>query len=493
MKRRIAAFLLALVLVWALAPAALAAEWTSPFTDVKVGDWFYEGVGYACDQGLFSGMSETSFAPNDTMNRAMLVTCLWRLAGRPAAGETSFADVPTGRYYSQAVAWASGNGLVSGEGDNRFNPAGNIRREQLAAVLLRYARFSGKAAEERGGLGQFRDADRVSSYAAEAMEWAVSAGILSGVRGGDGSLRLEPDQGATRAQVAVVLMHFDEYLTAAQPEQPDEPDQPEPVDIPASKPEDTLTVAGKDYFIGMTGAQLRARAGEPDERVASMHGYSCQVYGTEDYSAFFVAGLLDDKVVALCAAGSGFSYMGSAAGAVLASFSGSAVTQVTAALDSNDGSILHCILLTDRQLRSTMDYTAETLAGESRLCFHLVNAFRQYHGLPSLTWCDKAAAAARLHGEDMGQNNYFSHTSQDGRSPGDRLSAQGVPRMYQWRENIAAGYGDAFHNHDGWVNSSGHRASLLADGVTHLGVGFAYDPDSTYKTYAAEEFYRPLN
>lgn len=481
MKKRIASFLLALVIICSIAPAALAAGWSNPFTDVSKTDWFYDGVEYVCSKGIFNGVSNTSFQPQTTMKRAMLVTCLWRLSGEPDASGASFTDVPAGQYYSKAVSWASSNNLVNGMGDNKFDPEGNITREQLVAVMLRYCKFTGKDPTERKSLSSFPDASKVGSYAKDAFEWAVAAGILNGVDSGGVSI-IDPQGSAPRNQVAVVLMRFDKYLKNGTPDVPDVPD------VPSAAAEDTLTVGGKNYFIGMTEAQLTSTAGNADDSFPSIYGYNCYVYGTKNYSSFFMAGIKDGKVVTLCSAGTGFSYMGKSAGATDFSFSGSGNTRVQAMTDENDHYILHCIQLTDKSFRSVSSYNSETLYGESRLNFHLVNAFRQYHGLRTLTWCDKAATSSRLHSEDMAANDYFSHTSLDGRSPWDRMSAQGI----SWRlcgENIIAGYGGAIASHDGWVNSSGHRDNMLTSGYTRLGVGFAYNSGSYYRIYGTENFY----
>lgn len=478
MKKRIASFLLALVIICSAVPTALAAGWSNPFTDVSKNDWFYDGVEYVCSNGLFNGVTSTSFQPEATMNRAMLVTCLWRLNGSPAASDSSFSDVPSGQYYSKPVAWASSNSLVNGVGDNKFDPNGNITREQLVSIMLRYCRFTGKNPTERRNLSGFPDASSVSSYAKEAFEWAVAVGILNGVNSG-GTTIINPQGSAPRNQVAIALMRFDRYLKNETPDVPD---------IPSAAAEDTLTVGGKSYFIGMTEAQLTSTAGNADDSFPSIYGYTCYIYGAKNYSNFFMAGVKDGKVVTLCSAGTGFSYMGKAAGATNFSFSGSDKTRVNAMTDENDNDILHCIQLTDKSFRSVTSYSSETLYGESKLNFHLVNAFRQYHGRSVLTWCDKAAASARLHSEDMAENNYFDHISLDGRNPGARMRAQGI----SWRacgENIIAGYGGAIVSHDGWVNSSGHRDNILGRSYTRLGVGFAYESGSYYGIYGTENFY----
>lgn len=184
MKKRAASFLLALAIICSMVPAALAAGWSNPFSDVSKSDWFYDGVEYVCGKGIFNGVSNTSFQPQTAMKRAMLVTCLWRLSGEPDASGGSFTDVPAGQYYSRAVSWASSNDLVNGVGNNKFDPEGNITREQLVAVMLRYCKLTGKEPTERKSLSSFSDASKVGGYAREAFEWAVAAGILNGVDSG---------------------------------------------------------------------------------------------------------------------------------------------------------------------------------------------------------------------------------------------------------------------------------------------------------------------
>ena len=141
------------------------------------------------------------------MTRAMLVTVLWRYAGRPEAGKNPFADVPAGQWYTEAVTWAAENGVVSGVGNGRFAPNGNITREQMASILFRYAKLTGLDTSKRGELAGFPDEGQVSSWAREALSWAVGEGIISGTAEG-GRTILKPQGNATRAQVASILMRF---------------------------------------------------------------------------------------------------------------------------------------------------------------------------------------------------------------------------------------------------------------------------------------------
>lgn len=179
-----------------------------PFTDVKEGDWFYDAVVYAYENNLMQGTSGTAFSPNVKMNRAMLVTILYRLEGEPAvSGDVSFTDVPDA-YYTEAVAWAASNGLVEGFENNTFKPTQNITREQFATILYRYAAFKKTDTTVSGNLSGFTDAASTSTWAKDAMTWAVDNGIIQGVT----TTTLAPQNTATRAQGAAMLMRFIENL-----------------------------------------------------------------------------------------------------------------------------------------------------------------------------------------------------------------------------------------------------------------------------------------
>ena len=177
------------------------------FRDVSPTAWYAGAVDYAVSNKLMNGMGGGKFEPNGSMTRAMLVTVLWRYAGSPAEGTNGFSDVPNGDWYTQAVAWASKNGVVNGVGNGRFDPNGKITREQMAVILFRYANQQGINTGKRGDFGKFADANRVSSYAVDALQWAVAEGIVGGSSEG-GKLLLNPQGNATRAEVATILMRF---------------------------------------------------------------------------------------------------------------------------------------------------------------------------------------------------------------------------------------------------------------------------------------------
>lgn len=175
-----------------------------PFTDVSTSDWFYDDVAFVYENGLFSGTDSRSFSPNASMTRAMLVTVLYRLEGEPTVtGRSSFTDVRSGAYYEKAVIWAAANGIVTGTDSTSFSPDAKVTREQLAAILYRYAQYRKLDTDASAKLNSFTDADSVSAYASEAFGWAVSEGLINGASG-----KLMPKGDATRAQVAAILHRF---------------------------------------------------------------------------------------------------------------------------------------------------------------------------------------------------------------------------------------------------------------------------------------------
>lgn len=179
-----------------------------PFTDVSTSDWFYSDVMFVYENGLFSGTDSRSFSPNASMTRAMLVTVLYRLEGEPVGtGSSSFSDVRSGSYYEKAVAWAAANGIVTGTGSTSFSPDAKVTREQLAAILYRYAQYKKLDTDAGAKLDSFSDAGNVSGYASEALSWTVSEGLINGASG-----RLMPKGDATRAQVAAILHRFVENV-----------------------------------------------------------------------------------------------------------------------------------------------------------------------------------------------------------------------------------------------------------------------------------------
>lgn len=179
-----------------------------PFTDVRESDWFYDDVVFAYENGLFSGTSDTTFSPNTSMTRAMLVTVLYRLEGQPAVnGRSGFSDVQYNGYYEDAVTWAADNGIVNGTSTSTFSPNVNVTREQMAAILYRYAQYKKYNTAASSSLNGFTDQASVSGYATASLEWAVAEKLVNGSAG-----KLMPTGNATRAQVAAILHRFVENV-----------------------------------------------------------------------------------------------------------------------------------------------------------------------------------------------------------------------------------------------------------------------------------------
>ena len=174
-----------------------------PFTDVPNDAWYGEAVQYVYENGLMKGDGGGKFSPGSPTSRGMLVTILHRMEEEPAASGAAFPDVPDGKWYTDAVAWAGANGIVTGYDNGSFGPEDPLTREQMAAILYRYAVYKGYDTEVPGDVSAFPNGDRVSAYAADAMNWAVGAGLL---QGSDGLLL--PGGGAIRAQTATILMRF---------------------------------------------------------------------------------------------------------------------------------------------------------------------------------------------------------------------------------------------------------------------------------------------
>ena len=176
-----------------------------PFADVPSGSWYYDDIAYIYDAGLMNGLTATTFGPNLSTTRGMIVTILWRMENEPAAKHgCPFADVRRGSYYEQAIAWAAENGIVTGFDASTFAPDQAITREQLAAILFRFAAYRGlDAVTLRENLSSFQDQAAISAYAVPALNWAVGEVLMQGT--GD---KLEPTGSATRAQVAAMLRRF---------------------------------------------------------------------------------------------------------------------------------------------------------------------------------------------------------------------------------------------------------------------------------------------
>lgn len=213
-RKRIICLLITLSVLLGLLGGAVSAANRVQFSDVRSTDWFYESVQYVCAHGIMNGSGANSFAPQEKTTRGMVVTMLYRYESSPlVSAQCPFQDVAAGKYYRNAVVWAAENQIVGGIGGNRFGPDEAVTREQLAAILYRYANYKGYDTQRSAGLARFADSTDVGSYAVNAMKWAVAEGLLSGVS----ATELQPKGFAIRAQVAAILMRFCEGTASGEP------------------------------------------------------------------------------------------------------------------------------------------------------------------------------------------------------------------------------------------------------------------------------------
>ncbi len=212
--KRIGTVLMAMALVFTWNLTAFAAVEDTGFSDVAVDAWYADAVAYVRDNGLMSGTSAATFEPDGAMTRAMLAATVYRAAGSPAvSGTDSFTDTADGAWYADAVLWAARQGIISGYGNGLFGPGDPVSREQIAAILWRYA---GSPAAEAGT--DFADEEDISNYAAQAVDWARANGVVDGVDGN----RFLPQDNATRAQVAAILRNYRTMTASGEPEAPEE-------------------------------------------------------------------------------------------------------------------------------------------------------------------------------------------------------------------------------------------------------------------------------
>ncbi len=243
MKKQLISILCAAALTCSAGAASM-----SDFSDVRPADWYSAAVNYVCENRLMNGTSNTTFSPNATTSRGMIVTILYRLAGSPDMPESNwgypYIDVDAAAYYSTPVYWARVNDLVTGYSDTQFGPDDAITREQLTAILYRYADYLGLDTDTGfipDKYYDFSDHQSVSRYAANAMSWCVNKGIVSGSNG-----KLNPQGTATRAEVATMLMNAENILDENEPTEPETPvtpdGQPVPDDTDSEVTDDNQTV-----------------------------------------------------------------------------------------------------------------------------------------------------------------------------------------------------------------------------------------------------------
>ena len=442
MKRGVCVFLLICMVV-----TSVAAAW---FPDVPTSHEHYDAITALSEKGIINGYSDGTFKPNGNITRAEAATIIARAAELGKSSKASlYYDVATGSWACGYIMAATDAGIINGFGAGKFSPNGTVTYNQMIKMIVCMIGLEDQALKNGGWpLGYVTTASR---------HGIIDSSTSTSIRyKGLGNTPI------ARQKVAAFLYNALAY-----------------------REKNTLYVGGKALWLGMSASRL----GTPDARLDSVGNFVWYIYGTDTYQNFYAVGVDQNKIVALTAAGRGFRYMGYQSGDVVQP---NIYLNSNACLyaDSNDGYIAHgALILADGYQYDRHVPAAWELAGECKLNFHCVNAFRVYHNLRPLKWSEQAAVSARLHSEDMAQNNYFSHTSLSGTSVGERIYEQGIDWM-SCGENIAAGTGHflGFYAYNGWVNSAGHRKNMLND-YNYLGIGMAYNQNSTYRFYTTQNFF----
>ena len=465
MKKSAVSLLLAISMMIGLLSVGCASE--SKFADDDgTGTWTWAGTYiYDCyEREIINGYEDGTYLPDKTLTRAeaaKIIAIAMNLDIDPEA-VSSFRDVEDDNWAVPYIEACADAAIISGYEDGTFLPSKSVSRAEMAKMIAVAL-----------GIDTDGEEDSVSSFADVAADhWAllyieacVEAGILNGMT----ETTFEPGSSVTRAQAAKIISCALAYVenggTASDLTDTENDDE---TDADSVSEAAVLTVDGTAYYIGQTLDDLLESAGNAEETLSSTYGFTWYVFGTDTYKNFFAAGVYDGEVVALSASGPGFEYQGMTAGEEKTGYETDSSLRITVSTDSSDSYTVHAVLIMDSSM-SLSDTSSDALAGESKMIFHLTNAFRVLHGKKAFIWSTAAAAAAQLHSQDMADQGYFDHYSLDGTSPWQRMSAQGI-RYSSAAENIYSGATIGFSAYSGWVNSSGHRSNMLGS-YTYLGVG----------------------
>ena len=417
------------------------------FSDVPADNAYFHAISVLSEKGVINGYEDGTFRPDGYITRAEAATMIVRGASLPVTPQKSgYTDLADSHWACGNVMAATEAGIISGMGNGKFEPEGNVTYEQILKMLVCTVGFE-QLAEEKGG------------WPRGYIEAAYQNGIIDSAMRQKLFYTKKGSEPATRRHVADFLYR--------------------------AKEENSLYINEKTLMLGMSADRLE----KPDAVLPSTAHFSWYVYGTDTYKDFYAVGVQDDRIVALTSAGVGFEYLGYRCGDLLPD----AETNTRICTDANDDGIVHAVLILNPDYE--LDYsergssTDAQYAGESKMNFHLTNAFRVYHRLKPYRWHADVAETARLHSEDMALNDYFEHTNLQGLSPGDRLMRQGL-MWHRYGENIAAGNIRylGFQAYDAWVNSAPHRQNMLGP-CDYLGVGIAFSHDSRYSYYHTQNFY----
>ncbi|MNZ44618.1 Cysteine-rich secretory protein family protein [compost metagenome] len=449
------------------------------------------------------------------------------LGSNQAAAELlAFKDLPATHWAYDTVMWSKSNGISDGYPDGTFRPSNAVTESEFLVMLLRAypeIQLEDKQEGEAWYAPYYRYAEEMywtvynepskpitRGQAAELMigvtnelltetesiQWLLDKGIAQGKTGPgvDGFARQDV---LSRAEAQTFLYRLKQHV-------------PKVTSPDLIQPEIEL----QGISIGDSESQVISLMGEPDRKDQLNSKMEWYIYN-RDYSKYAQVGIMDKKVIALFSNGTGWNFGDTSYDKGLADLKSQADAlwgdnklvddnvvyylprglQIKLFTDAHEDGRVDGVYVTSNNSFDyvfEMEITEDTLKSYELEILDLTNTFRVSKGLQALTWNDQAAEAARLHSADMAKRSFFDHTNPDGKSPGDRMAAQGLISYQTWGENIAAGYTNAIDAHYGWVNSLGNRKNLLNSNFTWLGVGVkALMDDSEFGIYYTQNFYTP--
>ena len=516
-------------------------EYMGQFIDVPADSWYASAIENVYEYSLMVGTSDTTFDPESMMSVAQMITIAARMRSIYYDDGATFDRADGEPWYAGYLEYAIEHDIVE---DGEFTDYDRPATRMEFAVSI----FNALPGEAFTPINRVDDnaipdvPEGTDGY--DAAYTLYRAGVMCGV---DDKGTMNAVDVVSRGQVAVIIDRTvneetrsgDLMLVSSDPddlyvvpveepaeEKPVEDPKPvedddkqeqkpveddEPVSIGPPRPpvEETperepgygyydgerLYVNHDAYWVGMSENELLDTMGTtPDTYLESVYDMTWELFNIDTYDGFMAAGVKDGEVVALVAAGKGWQWNGVTWGDV-ASKEDMYVDRAldgylngAMLVDSNDGDKTYGVYLYRYDLRYNSSFDFVTLGGESRLVFHLTNAFRAMHDLNILQWSELAAVTAHSHSQDMADNGYFDHTNLEGQSSGDRMREAGIFWLCSG-ENIAAGYPDSIECFDGWVNSAGHRDNLLEPSFQNLGVGAYYNDNSEYMCYWTQNFF----
>lgn len=459
--RFLAAPLAAALLLAGMPSAAMLSKIRSylPFEDVRETDWYYESVKNAYEYGLIKGKSALCYDPAGNLTLAESVVLACQLRSLFCGDGASFSGGSP--WYQPYVDYATANGILQ---------PGLYDDYSVRTTRAIFATLLAKALPE-SELPAINTVSELPDVPTDAVCHPYvlrlyRAGVLTG---NDRYGTFHPDSTIRRSEAAAILVRMAD------------PARRMTVTLETAHEDEYLAAGGLRLHLGMSADSLPATM----ETLPARDGFTYYFFGTDTYENFFAAGVRDGRVVALFAEGKGFAYRDVAAGG-LGEVPAAGHCKATVSVDEGDGGRLHGVRLRDKTLTRSQTDTAQTLYGESRMIFHLVNAYRVYRGVEPLLWSDAAETSARLHSQDMVDRNYFAHDSVDGRKSWDRMTEQGI--LYHFAaENIANGYVDAYDAVAAWINSAAHCENMINSDYTHSGVGIA--ANDTGKLLFTQDFF----